>query len=116
MSEETVEKEFPAMLNELKWQVVCDQIAKENEIKIDENDVVEQAKNATKAQFAQYGMMNIPADVLENYAKETLKKEDARKRLLEKALEEKILGAIKEAVKIENKNISIEDFGNLFKE
>lgn len=114
MNEETIEKEFPAMLNELKWQVVCDKVAKENEIKIDENDVIEQAKIATKAQFAQYGMMNIPADILDNYAKETLKKEDARKRLLEKALEDKILVAIKNAVKIENKAISIDDFGKLF--
>lgn len=116
MSEETLEKDFPSMLTELKWQVVCDKVAKENEIKIEENDVIEQAKIATKAQFAQYGMMNIPDDVLENYAKETLKKEDARKRLLEKALEDKILVAIKSAVKVEEKSISIDDFGKLFEE
>ncbi len=116
MTAETLEKEFPAMLNELKWQVVCDQVAKDNEIKIEESDVVAQAKVATKAQFAQYGMMNIPEDVLENYAKETLKKEDARKHLLEKALEDKIVAAIKNAVKVENKKISVEDFGKLFEE
>ncbi len=61
-------------------------------------------------------MMNIPDDVLDNYAKETLKKEDARKRLLEKALEDKILAAIKSAVKVEEKSISIDDFGKLFEE
>ena len=78
--------------------------------------MIEQAKIATKVQFAQYGMMNIPDDVLDNYAKETLKKEDARKRLLEKALEDKILAAIKSAVKVEEKSISIDDFGKLFEE
>ncbi len=116
MTAETLDKEFPAMLNELKWQVVCDKVAKDNEIKIEESDVVAQAKAATKAQFAQYGMMNIPEDVLENYAKETLKKEDARKHLLEKALEDKIVVAIKNAVKVERKKISVEDFGKLFEQ
>ena len=39
--------------------------------------MINMAKEATKAQFAQYGMLTIPDDILENYAKEMLKKKES---------------------------------------
>lgn len=114
LTDEKLEAEFPKMIEELKWQMVCSKIVKDNEIKVNEDDVLEQAKEATKAQFAQYGIMNIPEETLVSYAKETLQRDDAKRNLLEKAIEVKTIEVIKNAIKVENKAISIEDFGKLF--
>ena len=73
---ETVsEEEFQKSLTELTWHLIKEQLAKKFEIKIDDNDVLGVAKDATRDQFAQYGMANVPEDLLENYAKEMLKQD-----------------------------------------
>ena len=114
LTPEKVDAEFPAMLEELKWQLICDKIASENDVKIDEEDVLEESRRATRAQFAQYGMGSVPDELIENYAKETMQRKEARTHLAERALETKIVGVIKSKVKVEQKSISVEDFGKLF--
>ncbi len=39
-----------------------EQLVKANDIKVEQEDVVNMAKEATRAQFAQYGMMSVPED------------------------------------------------------
>ena len=54
-------------------------LSKQYECKIEKDDINAYAKKIAKMQFAQYGMNNVPGDILENYAQESLKKEDAVK-------------------------------------
>ncbi len=114
MTEEALEKDFPKMLEELKWQVISDKLVKENEIKVEQNDLLEQAKKVTRSQFAQYGMMNIPEDILDNYASEMLKKQESVENLARQAMEDKLLEVVKNAVSLKKESISMEDFGKLF--
>jgi trigger factor len=72
------------------------------------------AREATRAQFAQYGMMNIPDEMLENYAKEMLKKEDTVNNLVNRVIENKIAAAAKTQVKLDNKTVTVEEFNKLF--
>ena len=51
---------------------------------------------------------------VENYAKETLKREEDAKRIADKILEEKVNLILKDIVKLENKSVSIEEFNKLF--
>lgn len=111
---ESVEDEFPKMLPELKWHLIKEQIVKKFEIKVEEADVLAMAKNATKAQFAQYGMMNIPDDMLENYSKEMLKNKETVRSLVDRATEDKIVAVIKDTVSLNVKEISSEDFYKMF--
>lgn len=111
---ESVEEEFPKMAPELKWHLIKEQIARNLEIKVDDNDLLEAAKKATRAQFAQYGMANIPEDLLENYAREMLKKKENVRGLADRATEEKIMNAIKDSVTLNEKEISSEDFYKMF--
>lgn len=114
MTEETLEKDFPKMMEELKWQVISDKLVKENEIKVEQNDLLEQAKKVTRSQFAQYGMMNIPDDILDNYANEMLKKQESVENLARQAMEDKLLEVVKKAISLQKESISMEDFGKLF--
>lgn len=73
--EEFVEKNYEQSIKELTWHLIKEQLVKANGIKIEDSDIEETAKEAAKAQFAQYGMNNIPEEYIENYAKDMLKRE-----------------------------------------
>ena len=108
---ETVsEEEFQKSLTELRWHLVKEQLAKKFEIKIDDNDVLGVAKAATRDQFAQYGMANVPEDLLENYAKEMLKQEKTREALINRAVDVKLIQAIKAAITLNEEKVSVEEF------
>jgi trigger factor len=67
-----------------------------------------------KAQFAQYGMIGMDDEIIANYAKDMMKKEDTLKNMVDKVAEEKVFAAVKEAVKLDNKEVSIEEFNKMF--
>lgn len=109
--EETVsEEDFQKSLTELTWHLIKEQLAKKYEIKIDDNDVLSVAKDATRDQFAQYGMANVPDDLLENYAKEMLKQDKTREALINRAVDVKLIQSIKNAVTLNEEKVSVEDF------
>ena len=108
---ETVsEEDFQKSLTELAWHLIKEQLAKKFEIKIDDNDVLGVAKDATRDQFAQYGMANVPEDLLENYAKEMLKQDKTREALINRAVDVKLIQSIKSVITLNEETISVEDF------
>lgn len=108
---ETVsEEDFQKSLTELTWHLIKEQLARKFEVKVEDNDVLDVAKAATRDQFAQYGMANVPDDLLENYAKEMLKQEKTREALINRAVDVKLIQAIKGVVTLEEEKISVEDF------
>ena len=108
---ETVsEEEFQKSLTELSWHLIKEQLAKKFEIKIDDNDVLAVAKDATRDQFAQYGMANVPEDLLENYAKEMLKQDKTREALINRAVDVKLISSIKAVITLNEETVSVEDF------
>ncbi len=113
-TQESVEEDYPKIIEDLKFHLIKEQIAKDNELKLEENDLMTYAKRATQAQFAQYGMMNVPEDILENYAKDMLKKQDTVRNIIDRAMEDKLVECIKGKVKVDNKEVSMEEFGKLF--
>ena len=108
---ETVsEEDFQKSLIELTWHLIKEQLARKFEVKVEDNDVLDVAKAATRDQFAQYGMANVPDDLLENYAKEMLKQEKTREALINRAVDVKLIQAIKGVVTLEEEKVSVEDF------
>ena len=114
MTAETLDKEYPSMLTELKWQLAKDQLVKKYEIKVEKEDVEAYAKEVARLQFIQYGLMHVDDSFLASYAQEMLKKEDQLRGLVERVAENKIYAALKGVAKVEEKKISHEDFGKLF--
>ncbi|MDA3781273.1 MAG: trigger factor [Bacteroidales bacterium] len=110
LSDEQIENEFSAFEDDLRWQLIKDKIIKENEIKVEDSEVLGSAKEFAQAQFQQYGMANLPEEHLENYAKEILKNKDESRKIYERVLEDKVIVFIKDIVKIEAKEVTVDEF------
>ncbi len=115
MTSDELEKDFPQMIEELKWHLAKDQLMKEFKIDVQKEDVEAYAKEVARMQFMQYGLMHIDDQYLTNYANEMLKQENQLRGIVERVAENKIYEALKGVAKIEKKSISHEDFGKLFK-
>jgi len=113
-TEELISKEFDTFRKDLKWQLIRNKVAKNNELKISEEELQKEAENITRYQFRQYGLFYATDEQISNYAKETLKREDDAKRIADKVLEDKVLRHMKELVETENKSITAEEFNKLF--
>jgi trigger factor len=83
---------------------------------VDRDDIDGYARKMAKAQFAQYGMIGMDDEIIANYAKDMMKKEETLRNVMEKVAEEKVLASVKESVKLENKEITIEEFNKMFEE
>ena len=111
-----VEKNFEGSIKELKWHLIKQQLVAANNVKVEEADLKAVAKEAIRAQFAQYGMSNVPDDVLENYAAEQLKKRENIDNFVDRAVETKLTEALKNVVKLNQKEVTLEDFNKLMQE
>ena len=111
--EDFVEKNYEMSIKELTWHLIKEQLVSAQNIKIEDADIKETAKEAARAQFAQYGMTNIPEEYIENYANEILKKGESTEALVDRAVDRKLAAALKGVVKLNEKEISVEDFNKM---
>ena len=108
-----VEKNFEASIKELGWHLMKEQLVAAQGIKVDDADLKNVAKEAARMQFAQYGMSNVPDEYLENYAAEMMKKRENVDGLVDRAVDVKLTAALKNVVKLDEKDIAMEDFQKL---
>ena len=107
---EQLEKDYPQVVKDLTYQLIKDALVRQNDLKVTPADVEGFAKRVAKAQFAQYGMNNVPDEYVENYAKEILKKQENVQGCVDRALDIKLVAALKSVVKLNEKSISLDDF------
>ena len=107
-------EDYPKMLEDLKWQLAKDQLAEAFEVKVEEKDIADYAKNITRMQFMQYGLTNVADDMLEEYSKEMLKDEKQIRGIYNRVEEVKIYEALKDKVKLVHKEIALDEFSKLF--
>ncbi len=113
---EQLEEDYPRILEDLKFHIAKQKIVEENELKVEYQDIEALAAEVAKAQFAQYGMTNLPADVLQNYTKSLLEKEETVQNLVERATEDKVIDWLKANVSVMEKEIYSKEFNELMGE
>ena len=114
--EDFVEKNYEQSIKELTWHLIKEQLVADNQIKVNDEDVLNAAKETARVQFAQYGMNNVPDEYVENYAKEILKKRENVDGLVDRAVDIKLTDALKKVVKLNEKEISLDDFNKMMSE
>ncbi len=113
---EFVEKNFEGSIKELKWHLIKEQLVNACQVKVEDADLKQVAKGAVRQQFAQYGMNNVPEDVLENYAEEQLKKRENIEGYVERAIDVKLMQALKQVVKLNVKEVTFDEFNKMMQE
>ena len=112
---ESVEENYPEVLKDLKFHIAKEKIIETNDIKVEKEDLEAIAAEAARAQFAQYGMNNLPEAMLKQYVNETLSDKEKIRGIYDRAVENKLIEWLKGTVTITNKEVSIEEFSNVLK-
>jgi trigger factor len=113
---EDIEKDWDKFTEDLKWQLIKDKIVKENSFEVTPEDIKAAAMDTARMQFAYYGMNNVPDEHLEQFAQRTLENQDEVRKLHEGQMEEKVVAHIKETVKVDEKEITLDKFNKLFED
>ena len=111
--EKFVEDNYEQSIKELTWHLIREKLVEANSIKVDDNDVKDSAKEAARAQFAQYGMTNIPEEYIENYANDMLKKKEYIDSLVDRSIDRKLTAALKEVVTLNHKEVALDEFNKM---
>ncbi|MBP5796078.1 MAG: hypothetical protein J6W07_04485, partial [Bacteroidales bacterium] len=110
VDEQTIEKEFPAFLQDYKWQLVRGHLMDTMGLKIEQKDLQEAAESYVRYQYAMYGMGGVPDDIIKESAKNVLTDEKQFNRVIEQVEDNKVLDAVKGIIKITPKRISVDKF------
>ena len=112
---EALEKDYyDSNRGALIYDIIRNSLVNQAHINVSDEDIDDYAKRIAKAQFAQYGMLSVPEDVLDNYAKGMLKNMQTLENIRERAKDEKLAAWMKEQVTLDLKLLSPEEFAKLF--
>lgn len=110
---EEIENDFPKFLDMMRWNLIQKHYLKEFGLEVTPMDMVDEAKNTARAQFAYYGMGQVADEMLENYADSILRDKDERRKIREKLSEAKVIGAVTPLIGVTEKAVSVEEFQKL---
>ena len=113
---EVTDEEAQSMFKQLRWQLVKDHLTQALEIKVEKEDIDTAAFIFAQQQLSQYGIYNAPEDLIRQQAERFMQDDRARDAIHEHALDNKFYAAVKEAVKVNEKSISVEDFRKLYEQ
>jgi trigger factor len=113
---ESVEEDYPKIIEDLKFHLAKEKISEANDFKVEKEDLEGIAAATARQQFAQYGMNNVPDDILQNYVKEMMSKEDHVRGMYDRAIEHKFVEWLKKSVKVTDKEVTSEEFSKLLQE
>jgi len=113
---EPTDEEYQVMFKDLRWQLVRDNLLEQLNITVNDEEVEQVAMAYAQQQMASYGMYQVPEEYLKNYAKRILEDDRSRESCHMSALDNKLFAAVKEAVKVNEKTITAEDFNKLYED
>lgn len=114
--QEFIDKNYDASIKELTWSLIRNRLSGKAQVKVNDEDVRNAARETARVQFAQYGMNNVPDEYVNNYADELLKKQESVQQFVDRAIDLKLIEAFKKTVKLNKKSISLDDFNKMMSE
>lgn len=112
---ELMELEYGSYAKELKWSLIRNQLVKNQEIKVEHEDVINEAKELIKKQFAGSGIGNQMDDQLDTFANNYLQGENGENymKVFNQVQSKKVLDYIKSEVTVKEKTVSLDEFRKL---
>jgi trigger factor len=105
-----IELEYDGYAKSLKWQLIQGNIFKTNNIRLDNNEVIDFTKGLLASNYAQYGMPAPEDKVLTESAIQVLQNKEESTRIFDMLAEQKLTNFFKETVKLNQKEISYDAF------
>ena len=94
----------------LRYQLIEGKIMKDNDIKLEYQELVDYAKGFIRTQMAQFGNMNPEEKELDDIAGRILQNQEEAQKLQSQLISQKLLTFFKENMKFKTKEVSYEDF------
>lgn len=110
---EEVDADYESSIEPLIWHLVKEELVEAYDTKVDDNDVLEEAKAVIRNYYAQYGPYALSEDFVEKNAKELLQKEGYIEGLLNRVIERKLTAHIKEVATLDRQTVSLAEFAQL---
>lgn len=107
---EDIEKEYDRYADGLKWQLIENFIIKEQELKVDGEELLNFTMNLMGNQYVQYGMMTPDEEELKKTAQKVLSNNDEARKINDMIFDKKVMEHLKNTLKINDKFIAHEDF------
>jgi trigger factor len=102
---EQLNNEFPSYLKAMQWKLIENKIIKDNEIKVENEEVTEEAKKYITFQYARYGQVPTE-DEVKKLTSTILSKESEVQKIYENLYYVKLLQLFKEKFQLNHKEIS----------
>ncbi|MEN8857778.1 MAG: trigger factor [Flavobacteriaceae bacterium] len=110
LTAEEAAEEYNKSEKGLRYQLIQEKIVKENDIKLDYEELKEYAKGFIRSQMAQFGNMNPEDAELEDIANRILGNQEEAKRLQDQLVSQKLMTFYKENMTFKTKKVNYEDF------
>lgn len=110
LTDAKIEEDFEDFTEDLRWQLIKNNIINENKIEVSEEETLQMAKNIALSQFQQYGIYQVADEHLESYAHRIMEKEDDRERIVRRVFEIKVYDLVREKVQLNEKEVTTEEF------
>ena len=110
---EQVEKEFPAFLEDFKWQLVRGSLMQKFGLKVSKEDLQAAAESFVAYQYAMYGMAGVPENIIKSSAENVLQDQNQLRRLEEQCEDNLTIAKVREEVTLQTKKISQDKFREL---
>ena len=114
LTRENIDAEYAGIRKQLVWDLEKDKAGRQLDVKVEEADLLQTASMIARQQFAQYGMTNVPDETVANYAKQILSDEKAHAQVARQTADMKLFNAIRNAVTLDEKEVSVDEFNALF--
>jgi trigger factor len=113
-TEEDIEKDYNAFAKGLRMDLIRNEVASNNEIKLDYADITEEVKAEMRNYFGGYNYEGME-DMLDKMAVKTLKenKDNAVRRYTDRAYGKKIREFLKANIAVEKETIQVEEFNKI---
>lgn len=116
ITDEDLERDYPDFEKQLKWDLIQNKVAKENELQVEYAEILQRTRQIVQNQLLQYGLGYLPEEQLDRFADRYLKDKNHIRKTHETLLEEKVLYRLKQDINIVMNPISLEEYNTILKE
>lgn len=113
VTKEQVDQEFPAFVEDFKWQMVRGYLMKKFDFKVEKKDLEEAGRAFVSYQYAMYGIGNVPEDIINEAVQNMLTDEKQIDRLVEQVEDQKVISRLKEEITLKSRKITSVKFREL---